>query len=178
VSARRERLSPHVLKTARPSRRAPRTLAAVLVFALGSLSPATTGQEQGCNTKAEAVRTLDGIREEITALYRETSALERNLEDALAVRAKESGWDEAQVAAFRRGLLESDTYQALERKRAEGSLDLMRAAAQVISAATASDTATVCREARSLRDVSRALRSTLDRQYAHLRVKLWGSSNP
>jgi uncharacterized protein (UPF0262 family) len=124
------------------------------------------------------MQTLDGIRAEMTALYEETSNIERNLEEALAVRAKESQWDEAQVAAFKRSLLESDTYQALERQRAEDSENLMKAAAQLISAATSSDTATVCREALSLRDVGRALRSTLDRQYEHLRAKLWGSRSP
>jgi hypothetical protein len=130
---------------------------------------------QDCTTKAGAMQTLDGIRTETTALYKETSSIESNLEEALAQRAKDSKWDAAQVDAFRRSLVESESYQALEKTRAADAENLMKAAALLISAATDADTLTICREALIMRDAGRKLRATLERQYEFLRVKLWGN---
>jgi hypothetical protein len=121
------------------------------------------------------MQTLDGIRAETTALYKETSSIEANLEEALAQRAKDSKWDAAQVDAFRRSLVESESYQALEKTRAADAENLMKAAALLISAATDADTLTICREALIMRDAGRKLRATLERQYEFLRIKLWGN---
>jgi hypothetical protein len=139
---------------------------------------ACTGQPAhalDCTTQAGAMQTLDGIRTETTALYKETSSIETNLEEALAQRAKDSNWDAAQIAAFRRSLLESESYQALEKTRAADAENLMKAAALLISAATDADTPTICREAFVMRDAGRKLRATLERQYEFLRIKLWGN---
>ena len=147
-----------------------RSLAVILsIFGL----PVAAAQD--CTTKAGAMQTLDGIRAETTALYKETSSIEANLEEALAQRAKDSKWDEAQVEAFRRSLLESESYQALEKTRAVDAENLMKAAALLISAATDADTVTICREALIMRDAGRKLRATLERQYEFLRIKLWGN---
>ena len=151
-----------------------RPVLGTVAFALVVLV-APMARAQDCATKASAMQTLDGIRAETTALYKETTSIESNLEEALAQRAKDSNWDAAQVEAFRRSLLESDSFQALEKTRAAQAEDLMKAAALLISAATDADTLTICREALTMRDAGRRLRTTLERQYEFLRIKLWGN---
>ena len=145
------------------------------VFALLGVMAATPAEAQDCATKAGAMQTLEGIRAETTDLYKETSSIESNLEEGLAQRAKDSRWDAAQIDAFRRSLVESESYQALEKTRAADAENLMKAAALLISAATDADTLTICREALTLRDAGRKLRVTLERQYEFLRIKLWGN---
>ena len=151
----------------------PASATAVLVV-LG-LFAAPAAEAQDCTTQAGAMQTLEGIRVESTALYKETSSIESNLEEGLAQRAKDSGWDAAQIDAFRRSLVESESYQALEKTRDADAENLMKAAALLISAATDADTLTICREAITLRDAGRKLRGTLERQYAFLQIKLWGN---
>jgi len=148
---------------------------ATAVFVVLGLLAATTAEAQDCATKAGAMQTLEGIRVETTALYKETSSIETNLEEGLAQRAKDSGWDAAQIDAFRRSLVESESYQALEKTRAADAEGVMKAAALLISAATDADTLTICREALTLREAGRKLRGTLERQYEFLRIKLWGN---
>lgn len=157
--------------TVRPSRRPSIQIAAVV--AVGLAAPSAWSED--CATKAGALQTLDAIRSETTELYKETSAIEANLEEALAQRAKDSGWNTAQIDAFRRSLVESESFQALEKTRAAQSEDLMKAAASLISVATNADTPTICREALNMRDAGRKLRETLERQYEFLRIKLWGN---
>jgi hypothetical protein len=147
---------------------------ATTLVATGCLAPVAVAQD--CATKPGALQTLEGIRAETTALYQETSTIEANLEEALAQRAKDSGWDTAQVEAFRRSLLESESYQVLEKARAADAENLMKAAALLISAATDADTLTICREALIMRDAGRKLRKTLESQYEFLRIKLWGNA--
>ncbi len=145
------------------------------MLALLGLFAAPAAEAQDCATKAGAMQTLEGIRAETTALYKETSSIESNLEEGLAQRAKDSGWDAAQIDAVRRSLVESGSYQALEKMRAEDTENLMKAAARLISAATDADTLTICREALTLREAGRKLRATLERQYEFLQIKLWGN---
>ena len=145
------------------------------MLALLGLFAAPAAEAQDCATKAGAMQTLEGLRGETTALYKETSSIESNLEEGLAQRAKDSGWDAAQIDAVRRSLVESGSYQALEKMRAEDTENLMKAAARLISAATDADTLTICREALTLREAGRKLRATLERQYEFLQIKLWGN---
>jgi hypothetical protein len=151
-----------------------RVSATAVVVVLG-LFAAPAAEAQDCATKAGAMQTLEVIRAETTALYKETSSIESNLEEGLAQRAKDSGWDAAQIDAFRRSLVESESYQALEKTRAADAENLMKAAALLISAATDADTLTICREALTMREAGRKLRGTLERQYEFLRIKLWGN---
>ena len=148
---------------------------ATAVVVVLSLFAAPAAEAQDCTTQAGAMQTLEGIRVESTALYKETSSIESNLEEGLAQRAKDSGWDAAQIDAFRRSLVESESYQALEKTRAADAENLMKAAALLISAATDADTLTICREALTMREAGRKLRGTLERQYEFLRIKLWGN---
>lgn len=146
-----------------------------LALAVVSLSCSlAAGSARACSTDAEALAALAELRDESTKLYRETAALENNLEDALARRARETGWDKVQTEAFRRRLLEDTEYLALHRSREEGAELAADGLAKLVTAAATEHPAVVCTELSKARFANQRLRTLLDLEYAWLNRKIWG----
>jgi len=132
------------------------------------------GSTLACSTDAEALAALAELRDESTKLYRETAALENNLEDALARRSREAGWDKAQTETFRRGLLEDPDYLALHRSREDGAELAADGLAKLVTAAATEHPAVICTELSKARFANQRLRTLLDLEYAWLNRKIWG----
>jgi hypothetical protein len=145
------------------------TVLALLLYAAGS-PPASA-----CSTDSEALAALEELRDESGKLYRETTALETNLEDALARRAREASWDKAQTETFRRRLLEDPEYLALHRSREDGALLAADGLAKLVTAAATEHPAVICAELSKARFANQRLRTLLDLEYAWLNRKIWGN---
>jgi hypothetical protein len=155
----------------RTTARTPSTLLALLAaLALAAAS----GAIHACSTDAQALAALDELRDESSTLYRETAAVERNLEDALARRARAAGWDETQTESFRRGLLEDPEYLSLRRSREDGAGLAADALARLVTAAASERPAAICAELSKARFANQRLRTLLDLEYAWLNRKIWG----
>lgn len=152
-----------------PPRRGTATCAAVLLLSLTAVTPA-----QGCPGPTQAREALETVRAEVTTLYRETSGFEKHLDEALAVRAKERGWDAARTEAFKSALLSHADFQAIERAREAETPRLIEAAARLVVASGSGDPAAVCQEVDAIRAANARVRTVLDRGYAWLKDRIWG----
>jgi len=131
------------------------------------------GSALACSTDGEALARLAELREESSQLYRETVALEANLEEALAQRAREARWDKTQVESFRRGLLADPEYLSLHRSREDGAALAAYGLAKLITAAATERPAVICAELSKARFANQRLRTLLDLEYAWLNRKIW-----
>jgi len=143
-------------------------LAAVMLG--GSLA---TGSALACATDDDALGALAELRDDSNKLYRETSALEANLEDALDRRAREARWDSTQVESFRRRLLADPEYLSLHRSREDGAALAADGLAKLITAAATEHPAVICTELSRARFANQRLRTLLDLEYAWLNRKIW-----
>ena len=132
------------------------------------------GSALACSTDAEALAALAELRDGYNQLYRETAAIEANLEDALSRRARESVWDKAQTDSFRRSLLEDPEYLSLHRSRMDGEALAAEGLAKLITAAATEHPAVICSELPRVRFANQRLRVLLDLEYAWLNRKIWG----
>jgi len=131
------------------------------------------GSTLACSTDAEALAALAELRDDSNKLYRETSALEANLEDALDRRAREARWDRTQVESFRRRLLADPEYLSLHRSREDGAALAADGLAKLITAAATERPAVICTELSKARFANQRLRTLLDLEYAWLNRKIW-----
>jgi len=134
--------------------------------------PLATGSAFACSTDADALDALAELRDDSNKLYRETSALEANLEDALARRAREARWDKTQVESFRRGLLADPEYLSLHRSREDGAALAADGLAKLITAAATERRSVICAELSKARFANQRLRTLLDLEYAWLNRKI------
>lgn len=132
-----------------------------------------TGSVFACSTDSDALNALADLRDDSNKLYRETSALEANLEDALERRAREARWDRTQVESFRRGLFEDPEYLSLHRSREDGAALAADGLAKLITAAATERPAVICTELSKARFANQRLRTLLDLEYAWLNRKIW-----
>ncbi len=144
-----------------------------LVAALMLGGPLAAGSAHACSTDADALGALAELRDDSNKLYRETSALEANLEDALDRRAREARWDKAQVESFRRRLLADPEYLSLHRSREDGAALAADGLAKLITAAATERPAVICTELSKARFANQRLRTLLDLEYAWLNRKIW-----
>ena len=112
-----------------------RLVAPVLIASLAgaSLVVAAPGAAAACPGEDGARGALDRLRDEVTALYREASDIEQQLEAALAARAQRQGWSEAQTEDFRRSLLDDPEYRELEAQRLADIPRLATATANLVT---------------------------------------------
>ena len=131
------------------------------------------GSALACSTDGEALARLAELREESSQLYRETVALEANLEEALAQRARKAGWNMRRVESFRRTLLEDEEYLSLHRSREDAASLAATGLAKLVTAAATEHPAVICSELSQMRFANQRLRVLLDLEYAWLNRKIW-----
>ncbi len=137
------------------------------------LAVASTPAAQACSNDKDALAELDAVRVEVTALFRETSDFEKHLDEALAARAEQSGWDAAATQAFKDRLLAHPEFQTMEKARDAATPGLIKAAARLLMAAAARDASRLCPALATIRTGNAQLRAVLDRQYAWLNRRIW-----
>jgi hypothetical protein len=152
-----------------------RSSARCLSVALLLGCPLVAGSVLACSTDAEALTALAELRDGSNQLYRETAAIEANLEDALARRAREAGWDKTRTDAFRRRLVEDQEYLSLHRSREEGAALAAEGLAKLITAAATERPAVICAELPKVRFANQRFRVSLDLEYAWLNRKIWAN---
>ena len=153
----------------------PRTSARYLSAALMLACPLLADSALACSTGAQALTALTELRERSDQLYRETAAIEANLEDAIARRAREAGWDKKQTETFRRSIVEDPDYLSLHRSREEGAALAAKGLAKLIMAAATEHPSVICAEMPKVRFANQRLRVLLDLEYAWLNRKIWGN---
>lgn len=144
-----------------------------LLTALLLLGTAAARADAACPGDEDARAALEKLRTEMAALYRETSGIERNLEEALAERARRAGWDAAQTEAFRRRLLEDPEYVSMEAQRVAEMPRVAALTARIVSASTESSPAVLCSELPAMRFANQRLRTLLDLEYEWLDRRIW-----
>ena len=150
----------------------PVALSAVVVLVLSC--PLAAGSARACSTDDEALAALAQLRDESAQLHRETAALDANLEDALARRAREAGWGKAQTEDFRTRLLAEPEYLSLHRSREDGAELAADGLAKLVTAAATEQPAVICTELSKARFANQRLRTLLDLEYAWLNRRIWG----
>ena len=161
----------HLDAKPRPQSVAPALFAVAALWWAGGTLPAQTDD---CSTDAAARTVNDQVSQDMSTLIAEVRAFDENLEAALDAKAKEAAWSEAQVAAFRRQLVEDPQFQVLKSQRDKESRSLVLSSLGMVGN-LGKDPIALCRSSTGVRANLARLRAVLDREYALIRDRIWGS---
>jgi hypothetical protein len=131
-------------------------------------------QTDACATEVLARQANDATSKEMTDLITEVRSVNDNFEAALEAKAKEAGWSETRVAAFRRQLLTDEKLSTLRSQRDKESRSLMLDSLGLV-ASLGKEPIVLCQDAARARATMKRLRAVLDREYAAIRDALWNS---
>lgn len=145
-------------------------VAALLALQLAAAAPGAAA----CSSEAEALAALAALRDESARIYEETAAVERNLEEALARRAKEAGWDDARRESFRAELLADPEYLALYAQRENAASQAAETTARLVTSAASGTPMDVCADLPKARFANQRLRTVLGMEYEWLNRRIWG----
>lgn len=155
----------------RSADRSAKRYATTLVVLLAAAAPRGA---LACPDEDGARAALERLRTEITALYREASGIEQQLDAALAERARRQGWSAAQTEDFRRSLLEGPEYRELEAQRLADIPRLATATANLVTLSTESRPSAICTELPGIRFANQRMRTLLDLEYQWLERRIKG----